>query len=73
MERFCARLIRKGIFQPRRDLNVLHQILIQKGIARLFGEPIENGRRPRLNETEAVAQKVKETLGIYDPIKGIKS
>jgi mitochondrial fission protein ELM1 len=52
---------------------VLHQILIQKGIARLFGEPIENGRRPRLNETEAVAQKVKETLGIFDPIKGLKS
>ncbi len=72
MERFCAHLIRKGIFQPRRDLNVLHQILIQKGIARLFGEPIENGRRPRLNETETVAQKVKETLGIFDPIQGPK-
>ena len=72
LERFCARLIRKGIFQPRRNLNLLHQTLIQKGIARPFGEPIENGRRPRLDETEAVAQKVKETLGIFDPIKGSK-
>jgi mitochondrial fission protein ELM1 len=65
IERLCARLIRAGLIQPRRDLHMLHKSLINQGIARQFGEPIENGKHPQLNETETVAQKVKETLGIF--------
>ena len=66
MERLCARLIRTGLIQPRRDLHMFHESLIKKGIARPFGEPIENEKRPRLNETEVVAQKAKEALGVFD-------
>ena len=66
IERICARLIRTGLIQPRRDLHKFHESLINKGIARPFGEPIENGKRPHLNESETVAQKVKATLGIFD-------
>jgi mitochondrial fission protein ELM1 len=66
LERMCARLIRSGLVQPRRDLSLLHDSLITQGIARPFGEPIENGTRPRLRETELVAKKVKEILGIFD-------
>jgi len=66
VERFCARLIRSGLVQPRRDLSLLHHSLIQKGIARPFGEPLENGTRPQLRETEWVAKKVKDILGIFD-------
>ena len=65
IERICARLIRSGLIQPRRDLHMLHKSLINKGVARQFGEPIENGKRPQLNETEAVAKKVQETLGVF--------
>jgi hypothetical protein len=66
LERLCARLIRVGFIQPRRDLHMFHELLINKGIARPFGEPIENGKRPQLNESETVAKKVKETLGFFD-------
>jgi mitochondrial fission protein ELM1 len=66
LERFCARLIRSGLVQPRRDLSKLHDSLINKGIARPFGEPIENGQRPQLRETETVAKRIKEVLGIFD-------
>lgn len=66
LEHLCARLIRAGLVQPRRNLTMLHDSLFKKGIARPFGEPIENGTRPRLNETETVARKVKATLGIVD-------
>jgi uncharacterized protein len=70
LERFCARLLRAGFVQPQRDLTILHESLIQKGIARRFGEPIQNGNRPPLHETGAFAQKVKETLGIFDHAYG---
>ncbi|MDH5775055.1 MAG: mitochondrial fission ELM1 family protein, partial [Nitrospirota bacterium] len=66
LERLCARLIRSGLVQPRRDLTLLHDSLIKKGIARPFGEPIKNGARPQLRETERVAKKVKAMLGIFD-------
>jgi uncharacterized protein len=66
LERFCAQLIRSGLIQPRRNLSLLHDSLIKQGIARPFGEPIENGKRPQLRETERVARKIKEILGIFD-------
>jgi mitochondrial fission protein ELM1 len=66
VERLCARLIQSGLVQPRRDLSLLHDSLINKGIARAFGEPIENGTRAQLRETERVAKKVKDVLGIFD-------
>jgi hypothetical protein len=66
IERLCARLIRAGFIQPRRDLHMFHESLIKQGIARPFGEPIENGKRTPLNESETVAKKVKETLGFFD-------
>ena len=66
IERFCARLIRSGLVQPRRNLSLLHDSLIKSGIARPFGEPIENGLRPQLREVEHVAQKTKSILGIFD-------
>ncbi|MDH5296031.1 MAG: mitochondrial fission ELM1 family protein, partial [Nitrospirota bacterium] len=66
LEHLCARLIRAGLVQPRRNLTMLHDSLFQKGIARPFGEPIENGTRPQLKEMETVARKVKATLGIVD-------
>lgn len=66
LERLCAQLVRAGLVQPRRNLTMLHDSLIKKGIARPFGEPIQNGTQPRLKETETVARKVKTTLGIVD-------
>ncbi len=66
MERLCARLLRGGLVQPRRDLTQLHELLIQGKIAHRLGEPLQKGKRPQLRETEAVAKRVKEVLGIFD-------
>ncbi len=66
IERFCAQLIRSGLVQPRRNLSLLHDSLINHGIARPFGEAIENGKRPQLRETERVAKEIKTLLGIFD-------
>ncbi len=66
LERVCAQLIRCGLIQPRRNLSLLHDLLIKQGIARPFGEPIENGKRPALREIDRVARKTKEVLGIFD-------
>ena len=66
LERACAQLIRCGLVQPRRNLSLLHDLLIKQGIARPFGEPIENGKRPALREIDRVARKTKEVLGIFD-------
>jgi mitochondrial fission protein ELM1 len=66
LERLCAQLIRSGLIQPRRNLSLLHDSLMKQGIARPFGEPIENGKRPQLRETERVAKKIKGILGIFD-------
>jgi uncharacterized protein len=70
LERLCARLLSGGFVQPRRDLTVLHESLIQRGIARRFGEPLQNGKRPRFCETETIARSVKERLGIFDHVQG---
>ena len=66
LERLCAKFIRSGLIQPRRNLSTLHDSLIKQGIARPFGEAIENGNRPRLLETALVAEQVKKILGVFD-------
>jgi mitochondrial fission protein ELM1 len=61
----CARLIERGIVQPRRDLSALHDTLVQRKIARFFGEPLDLETRPALHEFGHVAQKVRRLLGFY--------
>ena len=64
IEKICSRLLQSGLVQPRRDLTLLHQSLIQQGIALPFGEPLQNGQRPQLQEGERVAKRIQEVLGI---------
>jgi hypothetical protein len=64
LERLCALLIRSGLIQPRRNLTMLHETLFNKGMARPFGEPIENGKRPTLNELSLVTKRIHKLLGI---------
>ena len=59
----CAGLIERGLVQPRRDLNALHEAFVQRGIARFFGTPVDLSRRPALHELETVAQHVRRLLG----------
>ena len=56
----CARLIEQGIVQPRRDLNMLRQALVHRGMACFFGEPLETGQRPPLREMDDVVHRLVE-------------
>ena len=59
----CARLVERGVIQPRRDLNLLHQTLVDGGFAHFFGEPFTTDPRPVLQEFDTVAQQVRTLLG----------
>lgn len=58
----CGRLIERGAIQPRRDLNALHQALVQHGFAHFFGEALNLASRPRLQEFDTVARQVRHLL-----------
>ncbi|MGE0824516.1 MAG: mitochondrial fission ELM1 family protein [Candidatus Binatia bacterium] len=64
--RFCRWLIASGIVRPRRDLHELHQALIRRGSASLFGTPLPSPPRPLLCEIDEVAHKVKTLLGFQE-------
>jgi mitochondrial fission protein ELM1 len=55
--------ISSGYLRPRRDLNALHQALIRRGIARVFGGPLEIWSSPPLREINEVAARIKKQLG----------
>lgn len=59
----CRQLIARGIILPWRDLDVLHQALIRRGIALPFGAPLEATARSPLQEIDEVAGKVRMLLG----------
>ena len=58
----CGRLIERGTLQPRRDVNALHQILVEHGFAHFFGEPLSLAARPQLQEFDTVAEQVRRLL-----------
>jgi hypothetical protein len=60
--RFCRWLIASGIVRPRRDLHELHQALIRRGSASLFGTPLSSCEDPLPREIDEVALKVKALL-----------
>ena len=66
----CAWLIKHGLVRPRRDLNLLHQALIQRGIAHFFGEasgePLDKNSYPMLREIDDVVCRVRLLLGRAD-------
>jgi hypothetical protein len=69
-EYLCARLIERGFVRPPRDLNQLHEGLIRIGAARLFGQSFAATPDIALDETESVAERVRELLGFYESTPG---
>lgn len=62
LEYFCSRLIEEGVILPLRDLSTLHQSLINLGVAKPFGTPLETWIPQPLQETTQVAQQIKLLL-----------
>ena len=62
LERFCARLIERGFVRPSRDLSLLHEDLMRRGLAAPYGEvPVPTSSPP---EIESVAREVRALLGM---------
>ena len=59
----CSRLIDLGFVRPTRDLNALHEGLIQQGTARRFGEPFDTRRCKPLGNEERVVERVCALMG----------
>ncbi|MGH7787318.1 MAG: hypothetical protein ACRERC_10660, partial [Candidatus Binatia bacterium] len=55
----CAGLLAHGLVRAPRDLAAMHRALIDAGIARRFGAPLEVTRRLPLCERERVAARVR--------------
>jgi hypothetical protein len=67
LEYLFAKGIASGLLPPPRDLEALHENLVRRGIARLFGAPLELTRRQPLHEPEAVAREILRRMGYPDP------
>ena len=57
------RLIDRGLVRPTRDLSLLHDDLVRRGVARRFGEPYEPGSGAPLRELEEVVARVRSLMG----------
>ena len=62
----CARLIDRGWIRPRRNLVMLHQALVEVGVAQMMGDGLKPGERPILHEAEQVATQVRRVMGFVD-------
>ena len=60
----CARLIERGIVLPPNDPNTLHQTLIQHGLARFFGDPLDIVPRPPQQVLDDLARRVRALVGL---------
>lgn len=73
LSRLCARLIECGVLQPRRDLNRLHETLVQRAGARFFSatddhaQPPRPALRPPLQELDSVSEQVRRLLTFRVP------
>ncbi|MCS6924922.1 MAG: mitochondrial fission ELM1 family protein [Candidatus Binatia bacterium] len=59
----CARLLERGLIQPRRDLDLLHRALVDRGVARFFGAPLVAACGSPLQEVDRVADRVRVLMG----------
>lgn len=62
----CARLIERRIFVPRRNMAVLHEELVEYGVARMLGDTLQTWRPPAWHETEWLAQRIRAMLRLPD-------
>lgn len=66
LELLCARLVERGWVRPTRDLALLHDDLMRRGLAVAFGDPPPASISAPGFETARVAARVRALLGIPD-------
>ncbi len=72
LQYLCARIVEHGLLVPPRDMETLHQGLIDIGVARFFGEPPGAWQPRPWRETEAVAEQIRVLLGL-GPVHDLES
>ena len=63
LEYFCARLLASGRVVPIPDLGVLHDTLIDRGLAQMLGEKRMLIKEPRMDDADVVA-RIHALLGV---------
>jgi mitochondrial fission protein ELM1 len=63
LQYLCARLIQQLWLLPSCDMEILHQSLIDLGLARRFGEPLNDWRPQPWHETTETAERLRRLLG----------
>ncbi|EAR22066.1 ELM1/GtrOC1 family putative glycosyltransferase [Nitrococcus mobilis] len=66
LQYLCARLIDRAWVLPARDTAALYQALLERGVAQMFGAPLELRSRVPFRESAELAARVRERLGFYD-------
>jgi len=60
----CARLVERGIILPQADLRILHETLVESGIAQFFGSSLGPTSNGGLREVDDVARRVRTLMGM---------
>lgn len=63
----CAVLLERGALRPPRDLHVLHEALVSRGIGHPLDARVGPGPYPRFDEGAEVAKKVRRMLFLPEP------
>jgi hypothetical protein len=66
LERLCSRWIARGYVRPSRDLDLLRDSLVERGIAHPFGAGWDATTRLPTSEVDAAAAKVRDIMGVFD-------
>ncbi len=64
LSHFCSGLLARGVVRPTRDLDLMHESLIERGVARKFGAPLEANTQTALFELDDVAERVRRLMGM---------
>ena len=67
LEALCAWLISRGFVRPTRDLDLLHDSLVEEGVLRRFGSPYSPDDGALLCEVEKVAARVRRLMSGEEP------
>lgn len=62
LARFCEALIQSGLVVPPRDLELMHQGMIESGVARRFGDKRPPAETPCPPDLESLTQRVRRLL-----------
>jgi mitochondrial fission protein ELM1 len=68
LELLCAKLLARGFVRTSGHSRRLHEQLVERGLARIFDGKLASMPPGRLSEVQVVADRVRELIGVEEPI-----